>query len=80
LIKGVLKDMGRVGKLEMRKEGLFVDVEIGLSELGFPLKLSDDTKERIHMELLDGLDKVDREDELWQTYEGNLRNTISEME
>jgi hypothetical protein len=68
--------MVRIGKLDREQEGLFVAVEYGRSEQGYKLKLTEETRVRIHNELNDSLENVDREDEYWNTIKPQIQNTI----
>ena len=72
--------MTRIGRLEMRKDGLYVSVEYGLSTQGYAFKLSDETKDRIYSELMDGLEMTNEGGEYWTKKKNQIQHTINQIQ
>lgn len=72
--------MSEIGRLVMEEDGLYVDIEYEpIISKGFKLKVSNETCERIHNELIESLEDVDRDDETWEMIKLRIKDMIDEL-
>lgn len=72
--------MSRIGKLEKRGDEVYINVEDGrLSDEGYPIRLSDDIRERLHGELIEGWEAIDENNEVIASRKPAIKAKIDEL-